>query len=201
MQNTPFGRIVNRRSCSNCSGTGRIIKERCTTCGGSGRVRNRKKINVKVPAGVDTGSQIKISGEGEAGTNGGPAGDLYIVIHVKADKLFKREGYDIFYDLGLSIAQATLGDEVEVPTVDGGVKLKIPEGTQTGTSFRLRGKGVPRLRQSGRGDQFVKVTIETPTKLSAEQKDLLRQFAALSGEELSGDRSFFERVKDNIKNK
>ncbi len=201
VQNTPFGRIVNRRACSNCGGRGQIIKEACPTCSGSGRVRNRKKLNVKIPAGVDTGSQIKIGGEGEAGLNGGPAGDLYIVIHVKADKLFKREGYDIYYDLGLSIAQATLGDEVEVPTVDGGVKLKIPEGTQTGTSFRLRGKGVPRLRQSGRGDQFVKVTIETPTKLSAEQKDLLRQFAALSGEELTGDKSFFERMKDNIKNK
>ncbi len=200
VQNTPFGRIVNRRVCSVCDGTGKIIKDPCETCSGSGRVRNRKKIKIKIPAGVDTGSQIRVSGEGEAGTNGGPAGDLFIVIHVKQHKYFKREGNDIFYKLDISFAQATLGDEVEVPTVDGNIKLKIPAGTQTGTSFRMRNKGVPRIRSSGRGDQYVKVTVVTPTKLNAEQKDLMRQLAELSGEKLTpADKSFFGKVKDNIK--
>lgn len=200
VQNTPFGRIVNRRVCSVCNGTGKIIKEPCETCSGSGRVRNRKKIKVKIPAGIDTGSQIRIQGEGEAGINGGPAGDLFIVIHVRPHKYFKREGNDIFYDLDISFAQASLGDEVEVPTVDGEIMLKIPEGTQTGTSFRMRNKGVPRIRQSGRGDQYVKVTVVTPKKLSNEQKDLIRQLAEISGEKLTPtDKSFFDKVKDNIK--
>jgi molecular chaperone DnaJ len=202
VSNTPFGRMVNRRTCSFCGGTGKIIRERCPTCSGSGRVQNRKKIKVKIPAGVDQGSQVRISGEGEAGVNGGPAGDLFIAIHVKPHKHFKRDGNDIFYNLEISFAQATLGDEVEVPTVDGNIMLKIPEGTQTGTSFRMRNKGVPRLRSSSRGDQYVKVTVKIPTKLSGEQKDLIRQFAEASGEKLTPpDKSFFGKVKDNIKNK
>ncbi len=202
IQNTPFGRIVNRRTCTVCSGTGKIIKEPCETCSGSGRVNKRKKIKVNVPAGIDTGSQIRIANEGEAGINGGPAGDLFIVIHVKPHKYFKREGNDILYNLDISFAQATLGDEVEVPTVDGNAMLKIPAGTQTGTSFRMRNKGVPRLRSSGRGDQYVKVTLVTPTKLNEEQKDLVNQLAKLSGETLTPtDKSFFSKVRDNIKNK
>lgn len=200
IQNTRFGRIVNRRVCSTCQGTGKIIKEKCVVCDGVGRVRNRKKLNIKIPAGVDNGSQIKISGEGEAGINGGPSGDLYIVLRVKAHKLFERKDTDIYYDMPISFVQASLGDEVEVPTIDGKVKLKIPEGTQSGTSFRLKGKGVPHLRRGARGDQFVNTIIVTPTKLNQEQKGLLKQFAELSGEKLNQvDKSFFDKVKDNIK--
>lgn len=200
VQNTPFGRIVNRKVCSSCQGKGKIIKEKCSICNGTGRIRNRKKIHVKIPAGIDNGSQIKIGGEGEAGVNGGPSGDLYIVLRVKEHEFFEREGTNIYYDMPISFVQASLGAEVEVPTLEGAVKLKIPEGTQSGTNFRLKGKGVPQLRYSGRGDQFVKVLIVTPTKLNEEQKELLRQFADISGEELhQGDKSFFDKVKKTFK--
>ncbi len=181
VQNTPFGRIVNRRACSGCGGTGRIIKERCTTCSGAGKVKKTRKLNVRIPAGVDEGAQIRLSGEGEAGTKGGPAGDLYIVIRVKSHEFFEREGEDIYCEVPLNFAQAALGDEIEIPTLTEKVKLKIPAGTQTGTYFRLKGKGVPRLRGYGQGDQHVKVTVVTPTNLSEEQKELLRQLSGTSG--------------------
>ncbi|OEF96941.1 molecular chaperone DnaJ [Vulcanibacillus modesticaldus] len=196
IQNTPFGRIVNRRVCSVCHGKGKIIRERCTECHGSGRVKKYKKIHVKIPAGVDDGAQIRISGEGEPGVNGGPPGDLFIVLNVKPHNFFEREGDNIYCEVPITFTQAALGDEIEVPTLDGRVKLKIPAGTQTGTNFRLKGKGVPRLRYGGRGDQHVKVIVVTPTKLTEEQKELLRQFGKLSGEETHQQhRSFFEKMK------
>lgn len=177
VQNTPFGRMVNRRACQNCSGTGKIIREKCTTCHGAGKVKKQRKITVRIPAGVDEGAQIRLSGEGEGGTRGGPAGDLYIVIRVKPHDFFEREEDDIYCEVPLTFAQAALGDEIEIPTLTEKVKLKIPAGTQTGTFFRLKGKGVPRLRRTGQGDQHVKVTVVTPTNLTEEQRDLLRQFA------------------------
>ena len=177
VQNTPFGRMVNRRACSNCSGTGKVIKEKCATCHGAGKVKRQRKINVKIPAGVDEGAQIRMTGEGEGGVRGGPAGDLYIVIRVKSHEFFEREGDDIYCEVPLTFAQAALGDEIEIPTLTEKVKLKIPAGTQTGTYFRLKGKGVPSCAVYGQGDQHVKVTIVTPTKLTDEQKELLRQFA------------------------
>ena len=196
VQNTPFGRMVNRRACSNCGGSGKIIKEKCTTCQGSGKVRKQRKIHVKIPAGVDDGAQLRMSGEGEGGLRGGPAGDLYIVIRVKSHDFFEREGNDIYCEIPLTFAQAALGDEIEIPTLREKVKLKIPAGTQTGTYFRLKGKGVPHLRGSGQGDQHVKVVVVTPSKLSEEQKDLLREFAALNGEQThENEQSFFDRVK------
>ncbi|PEA87577.1 molecular chaperone DnaJ [Bacillus thuringiensis] len=176
-QNTPFGRIVNRQACEYCSGTGQIIKEKCTTCHGSGKVRKHKKINVKIPAGIDNGQQIRVSGKGEAGMNGGPAGDLYVVVHVRNHEFFKREGNHIICEMPLTFVQMALGAEVEVPTVHGKVKLKIPAGTQTGTEFRLKGKGAPNVRGYGRGDQYVVVRVVVPTKLTSHQKDLLREFA------------------------
>ncbi|RUS48514.1 molecular chaperone DnaJ [Cohnella sp. AR92] len=196
-QNTPFGRIVNRRACSNCGGRGKIIRERCTTCSGSGQVKRQRKIHVKIPAGVDDGSQLRVSGEGEAGVRGGPNGDLYLVLRVKAHDFFEREGDDIYCEVPLTFAQAALGDEIEIPTLTEKVKLKIPSGTQTGTFFRLKGKGVPKLRGYGQGDQHVKVTVVTPTQLNDEQKELLRQFAAKSGEEASNEHheSIFDRMK------
>jgi molecular chaperone DnaJ len=197
--NTPFGRIVNRRVCPTCEGKGKVVKEKCTSCRGTGRVKVRRKIHLNLPAGVDDGAQLRVAGEGEPGINGGPPGDLYVVLRVKPHEFFEREGNDIYCEVPLTFAQAALGDEIEVPTVDGRVKLKIPAGTQTETFFRLRGKGVPYLRGSGRGDQHVKVRVVTPTKLNERQKELLREFASLSGESISGygveDEGFFEKMK------
>jgi len=199
--NTPFGRIVNRRVCTTCEGKGKVFKEKCSSCRGSGRVKVRRKIHLNIPAGVDDGAQLRVSGEGEPGANGGPPGDLYVVLRVKQHEFFEREGNDIYCEVPLTYAQAALGDEIEVPTVDGRVKLKIPAGTQTETFFRLRGKGVPHLRGSGRGDQHVKVRVITPTKLSDKQKELLRELAELSGEKPGQhgggveDESFFEKMK------
>ncbi|AJY76297.1 molecular chaperone DnaJ [Paenibacillus beijingensis] len=196
VQNTPFGRMVNRRACSNCSGTGRIIKEKCGTCHGSGKVKRQRKIMVRIPAGVDDGAQIRMSGEGEGGTKGGPAGDLYIVLRVKPHEFFERENDDIYCEVPLTFAQAALGDEIEIPTLTEKVKLKVPAGTQTGTYFRLKGKGVPRLRGYGQGDQHVKVTVVTPTNLSEDQKEALRQLSALSGEKANEQHeTIFDRMK------
>ncbi|WP_442603679.1 molecular chaperone DnaJ [Paenibacillus sp. KN14-4R] len=198
-QNTPFGRVVNRRVCSTCNGQGKIIREKCGTCHGAGKVKKQRTIHVRIPAGVDDGAQLRISGEGEAGTRGGPSGDLYVVIRVRTHEFFDREGDDIYCEVPLTFAQAALGDEIEIPTLTEKVKLKIPAGTQTGTYFRLRGKGVPRLRGHGQGDQHVKVTVVTPSSMNDEQKDLLRQFAALSGEHTHGQQlSIFERFKKAI---
>lgn len=196
VQNTAFGRIVNRRVCSACNGQGKIIKEKCGTCHGSGKVRKQRKISVKIPAGVDDGSQLRISGEGEAGSKGGPSGDLFVVIRVKSHEFFEREGDDIYCEIPLTFAQAALGDEIEIPTLTEKVKLKIPAGTQTDTYFRLKGKGVPRLRGYGSGDQHVKVIVVTPTNMNEDQKELLRQFAGITGEEThEQQKSIFERMK------
>jgi molecular chaperone DnaJ len=198
-QNTPFGRIVNRRVCSACGGRGKIVRERCTTCGGSGQVKRQRKIHIKIPAGVDDGSQLRISGEGEAGLRGGPPGDLYVVLRVKSHPFFEREDDDIYCEVPLTFVQAALGDEIEIPTLTEKVKLKIPPGTQTGTYFRLKGKGVPKLRGFGQGDQHVKVTVVTPTNLSEEQKELLRRFAGLSGEKThEQQQNIFERMRKAI---
>jgi len=196
VQNTAFGRIVNRRVCSTCNGQGKIIKEKCGDCHGSGKVKKQRKIHVKIPAGVDDGAQLRISGEGEPGLRGGPSGDLYIILRVKPHDFFEREGDDIYCEIPLTFAQAALGDEIEIPTLTEKVKLKIPAGTQTDTHFRLKGKGVPRLRGYGQGDQHVKVVVVTPTNLNEEQKELLRNFAGLNGEQTHEQhQSIFERMK------
>ncbi|MDQ8736729.1 molecular chaperone DnaJ [Paenibacillus sp. LHD-38] len=199
VQNTPFGRMVNRRACTNCSGTGRVIKDKCTTCHGAGKVKRQRKINIRIPAGVDDGAQIRMSGEGEGGLRGGPAGDLYIVIRVKPHEFFEREGDDIYCEVPLTFVQAALGDEIEIPTLTEKIKLKVPAGTQTGTYFRLKGKGVPKLRGYGQGDQHVKVTIVTPTSLTDDQKELLRQFGGLSGDAVSNDQEHHESIFEKMK--
>lgn len=197
--NTPFGRIVNRRACQTCEGRGKVVKEKCTHCRGTGRVKIRRKIHLNIPAGVDDGAQLRVSGEGEAGVNGGPSGDLYVILRVKDHEFFEREGNDIYCEVPINFAQAALGDEIEVPTLDGKVKLKIPAATQTGTFFRIRGKGVPYLRGNGVGDQHIKVRVVTPTKLTDKQKDLLREFASLNDgtplEMPNDDDSFFGKMK------
>jgi molecular chaperone DnaJ len=196
VQNTAFGRIVNRRVCSACNGQGQIIKDKCPTCHGAGKVKKQRTIHVKIPAGVDDGAQLRVSGEGEGGTKGGPPGDLYVVIRVKAHEFFEREGDDVYCEVPLTFAQAALGDEIEIPTLTEKVKLKIPSGTQTDTYFRLKGKGVPHLRGHGQGDQHVKVVIVTPTNMTDEQKELLRQFSKLNGENTHEQQeSIFERMK------
>lgn len=200
-QNTPFGRIVNRSACHYCSGTGKQIKEKCSTCSGSGKVRKRRKINVKIPAGIDDGQQLRVPSQGEPGVNGGPAGDLYIVFHVRSHEFFERDGDDVYCEMPITFVQAALGDEIEVPTLHGKVRLKIPAGTQTGTKFRLRDKGIPNVHGRGKGDQHVLIRIVTPTKLSEKQKDLLREFAEVSGQAPQGEHeeSFFSKVKRAFK--
>ncbi|MFC4711944.1 molecular chaperone DnaJ [Planococcus dechangensis] len=199
-QDTPFGRMVNRRACHHCEGTGEIIEEKCTTCRGAGKVRKIKKIKVTVPAGVDDGQQLRVSGQGGPGINGGPAGDLYVLFRVKPHKQFIRDGDDIHLELPITYPQAALGDEIEVPTISGKVKLKIPAGTQNGARFRLRGKGVQNVHGYGVGDQHITVKVKVPTKLSEKQKQLLREFAEISGDipEEQGS-SLFDKIKRTIK--
>jgi molecular chaperone DnaJ len=165
-----------QQTCPACKGAGTIISDPCLECHGRGRVRKTKTLSVKVPAGVDDGDRIRLSGEGEAGRNGGPAGDLYVEIRVKPHKLFERTGADLSCEVPLSFATATLGGEVELPTLDGHVSLKVPAGTQSGKLFRLRGKGVATVRDPRPGDLFAKVSVETPVNLTSEQKELLSQF-------------------------
>jgi molecular chaperone DnaJ len=200
-QDTPFGRIVNRRVCHYCNGTGKEIKHKCSTCGGAGKVKKRRKIHVKIPAGIDEGQQMRVSGQGEPGVNGGPQGDLYVVFNVRSHEFFERDGDDIYCEMPINFVQASLGDEIEVPTLHGRVKLKVPAGTQTGTKFRLKGKGVPNVRGYGVGDQHIIVRIITPTKLSEKQKQLLNEFAEISGNAPIGDqeKSFFSKVKRALK--
>jgi len=199
-QNTPFGRIVNRRVCHHCEGKGKIVKEKCTSCHGKGQVNKVQKVKVKVPAGIDTGQQIRLSGQGEAGVNGGPPGDLFIVFKVKPHEFFKRDGDDVYCDMPLTFPQVALGDEIEVPTLSGKVKLKIPAGTQSGTSFRLRGKGIQNVHGRGVGDQHVKVQVITPKNLDEKQKEVLREFAKLSGSKPDEQsEGFFDKVRRAFK--
>ncbi len=194
---TALGQMVRTSVCNQCGGEGKIIETPCNKCSGRGRIRKQRKLKVKIPAGVDTGSVISLRGEGEAGTKGGPRGDLYVVIDVLPHEIFERDGYDIICEMPITFVQATLGDELEVPTLEGKVKYKMPEGTQSGTVFRLRSKGIANPRGYGKGDQYVRVVIEVPTKLSQNQKDILKKFAAESGEEVHQQRkTFFNKVKD-----
>jgi molecular chaperone DnaJ len=169
-------------TCPQCRGQGRVITKPCTNCKGTGRAKIRKTVHLKIPAGVETGSRLRLRGEGEEGVYGGPNGDLYVFIHSEEHEFFERRDHDIYCRIPISFVQATLGATIEVPTLNGTEKLKIPKGTQSGTTFRLRGKGVPHLRGFGRGDQIVEAVVKTPTNLSRRQEELLREFAKLSGE-------------------
>ncbi len=194
-QNSFFGQFVNVRPCDHCGGTGRVIETPCPDCRGKGRVYRQRKLEVTIPAGVDDGSRLRVGGEGEAGALGGPHGDLYVVINVRAHEFFKRDGTELYCEVPISFGQAALGAEIDVMTLDGQSKLRIPEGTQTGTVFRLKGKGIPNLRGYGRGDQHVKVVIQTPKRLTAEQRSLLQEFARVSGEGAAGGATGFFRRK------
>ncbi|HEX2121072.1 MAG TPA: molecular chaperone DnaJ [Thermoanaerobaculia bacterium] len=184
------------RTCPQCGGAGRVIKDPCLTCSGAGRVREEKKISVKIPSGVDDGSRLRVGGEGESGFNGGPPGDLYVFISVREHEKFTRRDYDIHSEESISVTQAALGGEVRTETIDGFESLKIPSGTQPNQVFRLRGKGVPFLDGSGRGDHYVHVGVRIPTTLTPEQRALLEQLALLEGEQPPSEKPLLEKVKD-----
>jgi molecular chaperone DnaJ len=198
------GFFINIGTCPRCRGRGEIITSPCQECQGQGRVVKTRHLSVKVPAGVDNGTQIRLSGEGESGVNGGPPGNLYVVIRVKSHTYFHRLEDTIHLELAINITQAALGDEVEVPTLDGKEMMKIPAGTQTGDTIRLRGKGVPRLRRDGtntnRGDQVVTIQVRTPTNLSKEQRDLLLELGKTLDREVvpQREKSIFDRVRDAL---
>ena len=184
--------------CSRCRGTGKIIHTPCKACGGSGSVKKSKRVTVSIPAGIDDGQAISLRGQGNAGKNGGPAGDLIVAVHVKPHPQFHRDGTTVLYEQPVTFYQAVMGAELEIPTIDGKVKYNLPAGTQTGTTFRLRGKGIPELRGRGRGDQYVTVRVQVPTSLNGEQKEALRAFAEAMGEDVpeeSGLKGFFDKHK------
>ncbi|MEJ0021562.1 MAG: molecular chaperone DnaJ [Candidatus Doudnabacteria bacterium] len=192
---TIFGQLASTATCDECDGTGKVAERACTECKGSGHVRRTKTLNIKIPAGVEDGQRIRIPNEGEVGYKGSNFGDLYLQLHVSGDKNFKREGSTIYSEAPLSFYQAALGTEVEVQTVDGPVKLKIPAGTQTGKVFRLKSRGVPVLNGSGRGDHLVTVHVVTPTKLNKKEKELFKQIAQEKGEAVDVDEGFWSKFK------
>lgn len=193
---TPMGVFASTSPCSKCGGTGKIIHQPCATCQGSGRVRKRKTIKISIPAGIDNGQTISLRGQGHAGKNGGGPGDLLVTVMVQPHEIFRREGTSVFCEAPITFTQAVLGAELEIPTIDGKVKYSIPEGTQTGTVFRLKGKGIPALNGRGRGDQYVTVALETPRNLNKEQKEALRKFSDTLGEgNYEKQKSFFKKFK------
>ena len=197
VQRTMLGSMMTSRPCSKCHGSGKIIKNPCGDCHGTGRKRVTRTIKVNIPRGVDDGQRVRVSGGGEAGVRGGANGDLYVYIYIRAHELFQRRGNDVIIEIPITFVQASLGDTVQVPTLDGAVDLKVPAGIQTGTVLRVKGKGIPNLRGTGRGDEHVRVKVTTPQKLSSKQKELLKEFAALSGDAVNPEqKSFTEKFKD-----
>jgi molecular chaperone DnaJ len=184
------------RTCGACRGAGRVIKSPCESCKGAGRVEQERQMEVKIPAGVETGSRLRIAGEGEGGAQGGTAGDLYVVIHVKEHDVFERQGANLYAAVPVTFAQAALGSQIDVPTLGSTEGLKIPAGTQTGTVFRLKGKGMPILGGRGHGDLFVSVTLRTPTTLTREQRKLLEELSKIEDHDLEENKSLRDKVRD-----
>ncbi len=198
-QRTPLGMFQTQSPCPECRGTGKIIKTPCKKCAGKGKVRNSRTLKVKIPAGIDDGQSIQLRGQGGAGTNGGPAGDVIVTIGIRPHPLFTREGSDVLCEIPISFTQAALGVTLQVPTIDGKIEYQVPEGTQTGTVFRMRGKGIQNVNGRGRGDQFVRVNIEVPKNLSQKQKDLLREFEESSNANHTARQSWWDKVKNAFK--
>ncbi len=199
-QRTPFGVMSTQTTCSQCSGKGKFIDTPCPSCNGAGAVRRRQSVGINIPAGIDDGQTISISGKGNAGANGGPAGNLYVRVSVRPHPIFERDGFNLWCDLPLTFAQATLGATVEVPTLDGKVEMDIKEGIQPGEILTLKGKGIPYLNGRGKGDILFRVTVEIPKNLTGEQKKLLRAFDEKTGDKnYQKRRSFFEKLKDTFK--
>ncbi|MDO4281066.1 MAG: molecular chaperone DnaJ [Peptococcaceae bacterium] len=211
MQQTPFGRVQSQTTCPECGGTGKVIHDKCTDCGGTGRKRESKALEVNIPAGVDNGTRLRMAGEGEAGENGGPSGDLYIYIRVRPHDIFTRDDTDIYMEQRVNVAQAALGDEIEVPTIDGRIKFTIPAGVQNGARFRLKGKGVKSMRSYAKGDQYVTIVVDVPKKLTDEQRSLFEQLGQTlerfdhkkttsrsdaKSDKKKDDKGFFNKMKD-----
>ena len=200
VRNTPFGQMMNESPCQRCHGSGKIVKNPCHDCHGTGKKRANHKVKVTIPKGVDNGTRLRVSGHGEAGTNGGGYGDLYVYIFVKPHEFFKRQGNDVIVEVPVSFVEATLGGTVQVPTLDGPVDMKVEAGTQSGKIMRLRNRGIPFLRGSGRGDEHVVVKVLTPKNLNSRQKELLREFAEISGDKVNPEKkSFVDKLKKLFK--
>ncbi len=199
-QQSLFGSFVNVTTCPRCNGRGEVITTPCSECHGRQYVEKERTLSVSVPAGVDDGNRIRLTGEGDAGSSGGPAGNLYVILHVRPHRYFRRQEDDIQLDLTINIAQAALGDEITLPTLEGEETLSIPAGTQTGSVFRLRGKGVPHVRGGGRGDQVVLINVAVPTDLNAEQRELFTQLGETLGREVvpQGERRLVDRIRDAL---
>lgn len=198
-QRTPFGAISSTKVCPHCSGKGKIVKNPCSKCNGAGRLRVQKNISVDIPAGIDNGQTIRLTGQGDCGVNNGPSGDLLINVIVKKHPLFNRDGYDISCEIPVTYMDAVLGAEITVPTIDGDVKFSISAGTQNGTIFNLRGKGVKKLNRNDRGNQFVKIFVEVPKNLTKKQKDLLKEFEmSLTEKNYAKRQSFFDKLKSKF---
>lgn len=198
-QRTPFGVFQTQRTCPECKGNGIEIENACKDCHGSGKVNKTKKLEVDIPAGIADGQRLRMAGEGEAGEKGAPAGDLFVQVRVAEDEVFEREDTDIYTTIKVTFTQATLGGEVTVPTLKDKAKLTIPKGTQSGTLFKMKGKGIPNLRGYGTGDQYVKVQVDVPTKISKEQEELLRKLdKTLDGGKVKAKKSFFDKVKEAL---
>ena len=197
---TPFGQMVQVVPCARCGGKGKIVKEPCKECRGKGRLRKNHKIEVKIPAGVDTGTRLRISGEGEAGLNGGPSGDLFILLDVSQDKRFQRDGADLHTKVNIEVPQAALGATVTVPTFDGVEKLDIPAGTQPGSVLRIKNRGMPRLRGTGRGDLHIHIRVSVPKNLSERGKQLMMQLAQEMKVDVAEDKGLFDKLKDKFAN-
>ena len=192
---TAFGTFAQTAACSKCDGKGKIIRDPCPTCRGKGKVRVNKKITVNIPAGIDNGQAVRVRGEGSTGSNGGPSGDAIVSIRVMPHELFERDGANILCEMPITFAQAALGAEIEVPTLDGKVRYRVPEGTQSGTTFRFKGKGMPYVGYKNRGDQLVTVFVEVPTRLTKEQKEMLRKFDDAAESANAKKKSFSEKMK------
>lgn len=198
-QRTPFGVMQSQQPCSHCGGRGTIIRNPCKTCRGTGKTAARKSLEINIPAGIDDDQNIALRGQGDAGSNGGPAGDVIVHVTVKADPMFERDGYDVTIHVPITFSQAVLGDDVEVPTVDGRIVQHIPEGTQSGTKFRLRGQGIQYLNGRGRGDQYVIVDVEIPKKLNRTQREALKAFEdSLKDDNYEKRKGFFKNLKDRF---
>jgi molecular chaperone DnaJ len=195
VRQTPLGQFVTQTTCTKCAGEGNVISRQCTACAGRGRVETERWISVKVPAGVDDGSRIRISGNGEAGIRGGGAGDLYVYLSIAPHPLFKRDGLDTYIDMPISFPHAVLGTTLDVPSLEGPLPLNVPPGTQTGTTLRLRGRGMPSVRGSQRGDHHVTLHVVVPTRVNKRQRELLEEYARAGGDTVE-EKSFFERVKE-----
>ena len=197
MQQSMFGSVTSVRTCSKCGGTGKVVKDPCNTCHGSGKVATKKTLEVSIPMGIDDDQSFALRGMGDAGTNGGPAGDVIVMVSVRPSEVFQRDGYDVWVTVPITYSQAVLGDSVTVPSIDGKVEYTVPEGTQSGTTFRLRGKGIQYLNGRGRGDMYVKCEVEIPKKLNKTQRDALKKFeGTLKEENYEKRKGFFKKLKD-----